>query len=316
VRIVVAGASGVIGRRLLPLLVGAGHEVIGTTRSLQHARIVEALGGRPLVVDVLDRGHLAQVLGTERPEVVIHELTELPKEIDPRKAREQLAATNRLRTEGTRNLVDGALVAGARRIVAQSYAHVYAPTGDWVKSEGDPLDLDAHGRSTFGNVEAIATLERTVLTTPRIEGVALRYGTFYGPGTAFAADGSVAVIVRQGGYPIAGDGRGVTSFVHVDDAAAATVLALEGPTGLYNICDDEPAPVSEWLPFYARTLGAPPPRHVPAAVARFIAGQYFVSLSTRQRGAANAKAKRELGFTLRYTTWREGFERERLRAAA
>jgi nucleoside-diphosphate-sugar epimerase len=317
-KIFVAGASGVIGRRLVPLLVADGHEVVGMSRSPDRAKNLEAYGARGIVCDVYDRPHLQEILAVERPEIVVHELTALSHQLGPSGSESEFAANQRIRTEGTRNLVDAARSAGARRVVAQSYAHVYAAEGGWVKSESDPLNLGSRVPSTRRhNVEAVQALEQSVLETPGIEGVALRYGSVYGPGTAYDHDGSIAHLVHIRHYPIVGDGRGMTSFAHVDDAAAATVLALSGPPGVFNIVDDEPAPRSEWVPFYAEALGAPPPRHVSALLVRMLGREHFIYRSTQQRGASNAKAKRELGLDLRFRSWRDGFSSElRERAAA
>lgn len=306
-RILVAGATGVIGRRLAALLVEAGHEVTGTTRSSKKAEDLRTLGVEPVVCDVLDHRALREAVVAVRPEVVVHELTDLPKAINPRKMEEQLAANDRLRREGTRNLVEAALSAGARRMVAQSIAFVYAPRGGAVQAEEGPLYLDAPWpwRRT---VEAARELERLVTETNGIEGVVLRYGNLYGPGTAYAPDGAIAELVRKRHLPIGGDGEGIFSFVHVDDAVRATVLALEqGVPGIYNIVDDEPAPMRQWLPAYAKALGAKPPWRVPKLLLRLLAGRYTVHLATEARGASNAKAKRELGWEPQYPSWRNGF---------
>jgi nucleoside-diphosphate-sugar epimerase len=308
VKILVAGATGVIGRRLVPRLVEAGHEVVGMSRFPGRAADLAGYGARGIVGNVFNRDHLHMLIASERPEVVIHELTDLPQNLDPRKAEEQFALTNRLRSEGTRNLVDAAQAAGARRVVAQSYAHVYSPHGDWVKTEDDPINEgEATPEPRHSAARAIVDLEHTVLYTPGIEGVVLRYGAPYGPDTAYAADGQIASVVRRRAYPVVGDGRGMTSFLHVDDAVDATLLALKGSTDAYNICDDEPAPLREWLPVYAQALGAPSPRHVPVVLARLTGGEFFVYLCTEQRGASNEKARRELGFVPRYASWRQGF---------
>jgi 2-alkyl-3-oxoalkanoate reductase len=311
VKILIAGATGVIGRRLVPLLVDQGHEVVGLSRSMEGTGDLEASGARSVQADVLQRAELEQLLLKEEPEIVIHELTSMPRELEPGKTEAQFAANVRVRTEGTRNLVDAARACGTRRVVAQSYAHVYAPFGGWVKMETDELNTrpgTPEGR--LRNVEAVIALEDAVLGTPGVEGVALRYGTFYGPGTAYGDDGSIAALVRRRHYPLVGNARGTTSFVHVDDAAMATLLALRGPTGVFNICDDRPAPLSEWLPFYARVIGAPAPRHVPALAVRMLAREHFVYRSTEQRGASNAKAKTELSFAPVFTSWRAGMQSE------
>jgi nucleoside-diphosphate-sugar epimerase len=311
VKIFVAGATGVIGRRLVPLLVEGGHDVVGMSRSSAPARSLEDYGARGVVADVYDTGHLHRLLADEKPEVVIHELTDIPGELEPGHTIEQFAANRPIRIEGTRNLVAAARAAGARRIVAQSYAHVYAPRGSWVKAEWEALDLGPDvPDSRRLNVLAVKELERWVLQTPGIEGVALRYGTFYGPGSAFDEGGTVNTLVRRRHYPIAGSGAGTTSFVHVDDAAAATVLALSGPTGVFNICDDQPASLKEWLPFYARLVGAPPPRHIPTLAERVLRNEHLAFRSTSQRGAYNAKARAQLGFAPAWVTWRDGLRSE------
>jgi 2-alkyl-3-oxoalkanoate reductase len=311
VKVLVAGATGVLGRRLIPLLVNAGHEVVGTSRSPVRAEALRQQGARGVVLDALDADRVHEVMSMERPEVVIHELTDIPRRLDPSRVATQFDGNVRVRTDGTRNLVQGAGEAGALRVVAQSYAHIYEPRGSWVKAEDDAINTgpeDSFPR--YRNVNAIAELETTVLRTSGIEGVVLRYGTLYGPGTAYAPGGSIAQLVRIRHYPIVGGGRGVTSFVHVDDAAAATVLALNGPPGVYNICDDEPASVGEWLPYYAQLLDAAPPHRVPAFAVRALGREHFAYRSTEQRGALNGKAKAELGWTPVYPSWRQGFRTE------
>ena len=306
-RIFVAGATGVIGRPLVPRLVEAGHTVTAMTRSLERAEAVIALGANPVECDVYDTTRLEEEVRKAEPEVVIHQLTALPPAIDPRKMEEQLAANDRIRTEGTRNLVKAASAAGAHRIVAQSVSFAYTPEGGTVKDEDAPLWLDAPW-PWRRSAEAIADLERQVLSPEGVEGVVLRYGYFYGPGSAYAADGSVADLVRARQLPIAGRGSGVFSFVHVDDAASATVLAVDhGQPGIYNVVDDEPTTLREWLPVYAKAVGARPPRKVPVFLARLVVGSYGVFYMTQQRGASNAKAKKELGWTPTYPTWRSGF---------
>jgi nucleoside-diphosphate-sugar epimerase len=317
VKIFVAGATGVIGRRLVPLLVEGGHDVVGMSRSSERAESLEGYGARGVVADVFDNEHLRRVLADEKPEIVIHELTDIPHELEPGHTVEQFAANRRMRVEGTRNLVEAARAAGTRRIIAQSYAHVYAPRGSWVKAEWEALDLGPDvPDSRQLNVLAVRELERRVLQTPGIDGVALRYGTFYGPGSAFDEGGTVNALVRRRHYPIAGSGAGTTSFVHVDDAAAATVLALGGPAGVFNICDDLPAALKEWLPFYARLIGAPPPRHISALAERVLRNEHLAYRSTMQRGATNAKARAQLGFAPAKVSWRDGLRSEFARAAA
>jgi nucleoside-diphosphate-sugar epimerase len=291
----------------VPLLVEAGHEVVGMTRSPEKVDALRAAGVEPAVCDALDREGVRAAVTAARPEAVVHQLTDLPRALDPRDFEGSFAANNRLRIEGTRNLVDAARAAGARRLVAQSIAFVYAPRGGAIKSEEDALDLDA-SQPRVRTVQAVAALETSVTETEGIDGLVLRYGYFYGPGTAYAHDGHIADLVRRRRFPIVGRGSGIFSFVHVDDAARAAVLALErGAPGVYNVVDDEPAQAADWLPVYADALGAPPPRRVPRLLARIVAGEYVVLMMTEQRGASNAKAKSELGWEPRYPTWRSGF---------
>lgn len=313
-RVFVAGATGVIGRSLVPMLVDRGHVVTAMTRSPTGAARLESLGARPVVCDVYDGTGLQEAVLRAKPDAVIHQLTSLPRAIDPRKIRQQLAENDRIRVEGTRNLVRAAVGAGASRIVAQSISFAYAPEGGPVKGEDSRLWLDGP-RPWRRTVQASAELERQVTSTEGLEGVVLRYGYLYGPGTAFAPDGSVAARVRKRQFPVAGDGAGVFSFVHVDDAASATVSALEqGRPGIYNIVDNEPIPLRDWLPAYASALPAPPPRRVPSFLVWLIAGRYGLYYMTQQRGASNARAKMELGWTPRFPSWRTGF-RETLRNA-
>ena len=299
-RVFVTGASGAIGARLVPQLIEAGHEVIGTFMSPWSAERVRALGAKPVALDVLDaRAVRRAVLGAE-PEAIVHEATALANVRFSRNLDRSFGETNRIRTEGIDALLAAAREAGVRRLVAQSFAPMrYAREGGPVKTEEDPLDPDppAEMRETEA---AMGHLDRAVTDAG---GIALRYGGFYG-----AANDGMVEPVRRRQFPIVGDGGGVSSFVHLDDAAAATVLALErGAPGIYNVTDDEPAPVREWLPVLAQALGAKPPRHFPRWLARPFAGQAAVMMGTESRGASNAKAKRELGWTLRYPSWRQGF---------
>jgi len=312
-RVFVAGASGAIGRPLVPKLVAAGHEVTGMTRSEARAEDVRAAGARAAVVDVFDSDALAAAMRGASPEVLIHELTSLPDRIDFRKE-DTYAATNRVRTEGTRNLIDAARTAGARRLVCQSIAFAYRMDGEGLKTEDDPLLADAPG--AFGSgVSALREMEATVLGSDGMDGLVLRYGFFYGPGTYYAADGTSTEDVRRRRMPIVGKGSGVFSFIHVDDAADATVAAVEhGAPGVYNIVDDEPAPMSEWVPVFAEAAGAKPPRRVPVWLARFVAGKAVSGFAVALRGVSNEKAKRELGWQPAHPTWRTGFA-ESLRRA-
>lgn len=306
-RVFLAGATGVIGRVLTPLLLADGHQVIGMTRSEDRAAQVRNRGAEAVVCDALDGDGLREAVVRSRPDAIVHQLTSIPSRMDARTAATALAPTNRLRHEGTRNLIAAARAAGTKRLVAQSIAFVYAPVGDWIKDEEAPLDL----ASPFGGVvEAIESLEEQVIEE---EGIVLRYGFFYGPGTQFAADGLYGELVQRRRLPIIGSGEGRWSFIHVEDAAAATVAALDraGPgaldragPGVYNVVDDEPARASEWLPEYARALGARSPMHVPAWIGRLFGGQVAVAGMTTQRGASNARAKRELGWSPGRPSWR------------
>jgi nucleoside-diphosphate-sugar epimerase len=305
--VLVAGASGAIGRPLVRQLVAAGHEVTGMTRREERAAEIGRSGAQAVVCDVFSQDDLERALRQAEAEVVVHELTSLPPRIDYRGKGDPLGPTNRLRREGTRNLVAAARAAGARRLVAESVAFMYAPQGDRVKDEEAPLFHGAPG--PFGEaVEAIADLERQVTGAEGIEGIVLRYGWLYGPGTYFDRDGSQTEDVRRRKAPIVGKGTGVFSFVHVEDAAAATATAVErGAPGIYNVVDDEPAPYAEWLPAFAEAIGAKRPWRVPVWLARLVAGPAAATMSVGLRGASNPKAKRELGWQPRHPSWREGF---------
>lgn len=309
-KIFIAGATGAIGRQLLPRLTRAGHEVTAITRSQDRVEQIRANGATPVVCDVFDRDKLEQAVLAARPEVVIHQLTELPRRINPRQVEQALARTNRLRTEGTQILMDAARAAGARLFIAQSIATYYRPGNDSPATEDEPLYKDAPP-AFAGAIQAIDHMERKVLRTPGIDGIILRYGYFYGPGTAFAADGAFTEDVRHRRIPIIGGGGGVFSLIHIEDAAAATVLALDhGQPGIYNIVDDEPVRLRDWLPDYARMLGAPPPLRLPKFIGWLAAGPFGVFYMTEQRGASNQKAKQRLGWRPVYKSWREGFRSE------
>ena len=308
-KVFVAGATGAIGRPLLPLLVAAGHDVTALTRSPDKAEGLLAAGAEPVVADALDRDAIVAAIVRAQPDVVLHELTAIDDLSDLRRFDRSFATTNRLRTEGTDNLLAGAQAAGARRFVAQSFGGwPFAREGGMVKSEEDPLDENPP-TAIRQTLAAIKHLERAVTGAEGIEGLVLRYGGFYGPGTSIDADGGQTTeMVKKRRFPIVGDGNGVWSLVHIEDAAAATVAAVErGEPGIYNVTDDEPAPVREWLPVFAETIGAKPPRRVPVWLGRLAAGELAVTMMTGIRGASNAKAKRELGWTPRYPSWREGF---------
>jgi nucleoside-diphosphate-sugar epimerase len=305
-RVFVAGASGAIGRRLLPQLIAAGHEVTGSTRTEQGAETIRAAGARAAICDALDPEALHAAMAEAAPEVVVHQLTALPHRFDPRD-KEIYAPTNRVRSEGTRNLLDAARAAGARRMVCQSIAFAYAPGAQAeVMDEDAPLALGAP--APFGDaVRVIDEMERAVVDADGLEGLVLRYGWFYGPGTYYADDGTMAADVRKRRFPILGKGTGLFSFVHVDDAASATVAAVErGAPGIYNVVDDDPAPQREWLPAYAEAIGAKKPLRVPVWIARLAVGK-IASVASVQPGASNAKAKRELGWEPRWASWRQGF---------
>jgi nucleoside-diphosphate-sugar epimerase len=304
-KVFVAGASGVIGRPLVRELIAAGHEVAGTTSKPENAAPIEAAGGTPIVCDALDAEAVKGAVRESAPEVVISQLTRLPSEYNPRKI--DYGPTNRARAEGGHNLIEAALAAGARRFITQSVAFLYAPEGEMVKDEearpwsDAPPPFREGASSTLGH-------EREATGTAGLEGVVLRYGQFYGPGTYYASDGNVADMVRRRRFPIVGRGQGMFSFIHVDDAASATVAALDrGVPGIYNVVDDEPAPLREWLPVYAEALEAKRPLRVPTFLARLAAGPFAVAFATELRGASNAKAKRELAWEPRYRSWRQGF---------
>ncbi len=302
-RVFLAGASGVIGRRLVPQLLAAGHEVTGMTRSEESGERLRAQGAEPVVCDVFDADGLKAAVVAAEPDGVIHQLTALPARINPKTT--DFGPNNRIRTEGTANLIAAAQAAGAERFVAQSISFVFRP-GSGPAAEDDPkLDLPGEAGET---TRSTLDLERQVTEAEGLDGVALRFGYFYGPGSSYGEGGPMDADVSARKFPIVGSGAGVFSFIHVDDAAAATVTALEGSaTGVFNIVDDEPAPVREWLPVYAAAIGAKAPRRVPAWLARFVAGKQGVAFMTLQRGASNAKAKSELGWAPRWASWRRGF---------
>lgn len=294
-----------IGRPLMSQLVAAGHEVTGMTRRSEHADAIRSVGAEAAVCDVFDLDALSSAVAAASPEVVIHELTALPAKLDLRK-KGLYTATNRIRTEGTRNLIAAAANAGAKRFIAQSVGFIYEPSGGPVKVETDATMAGVGGEFEAA-LEAILDLERQTVAADGLDGIVLRYGFFYGPGTAYAADGFQAGEVRRRRFPIVGDGAGVFSFIHVDDAAAATVAACEAQPGIYNVSDDEPAPVKDWLPVYAEAIGAKPPLRVPRWLARLIAGPEATAFATTMRGCSNARAKAELGWQPRWASWRQGF---------
>ena len=299
-RVLVVGASGAIGTRLIPQLIERGHEVTGSCRSPGNTGRLRELGAEPVVLDALDAGAVRDAVAAARPDAIIYQATALANASFSLSLDRTFAPTNRLRTEGTDALLAAAREAGVRRFVAQSFApYRYDRRGGPVKTEDDPLDPapPKRARQTFA---AMSHVDEAVTGAG---GIALRYGGFYG-----AANDGLVPPVRKRQFPVIGAGGGISSFIHLDDAAAATVLALgHDGAGLYNITDDEPAPMSQWLPALAAALGAKPPRHVPLWLARLIAGKGVVMMADGSRGASNAKAKRELGWTLRYPSWREGF---------
>jgi len=306
-RIFIAGATGAIGKRLVPLLIAGGHRVIAATRTKDKVDGLRRTGAEPVLVDGLDRDAVMTAVTSARPEAVVHQMTALAKMDNLKNIDKGLVLTNRLRTEGTDILLAAARAAGARRFVVQSYAGwPNNREGGRIKTEDDPLDPTPPQTMRL-TLDAIRHLE-TVSGVSDMTGVVLRYGSFYGPGTSVALDGSVVSMVRQRKLPIFGNGKGVWSFLHIDDAATATRLAIErGPAGIYNIADDEPAEVAVWLPELARAVGAPPPYRLPAWLGRLLIGESGMSIMTMVRGSSNVKAKRVLGWQPRFATWRDGF---------
>jgi nucleoside-diphosphate-sugar epimerase len=309
-RVLVAGGSGVVGRRLIPLLIASGHQVTATTRTPDKLGRIREQGADGVVMNGLDGESVRRAVASARPEVVVHQMTALAGVRSLRGFDDEFASTNRLRTEGTEHLLAAGRAAGVRRFVAQSYAGwPSAREGGRVKTEDDPLDPHPP-RSMARTLDAIRGLEGAVRTAPAVTGIVLRYGSLYGPGTSLARDGVMVEMVRRRRLPLIGNAAGVWSFLHADDAAQATLLAVgNGAGGIYNIVDDEPAEVREWLPDLARAIGAPPPYHVPAWVGRLVVGAAGLSMMTRARGASNARAKQALGWRPAYATWRDGFRR-------
>lgn len=309
-KVFVAGATGAIGRQLVPMLVANGHDVVGMTRTEAKGGGLRSLGAQPVVVDALDADAVGRAVGEAAPDVIVHQLTAIPPAINMRRFEREFALTNRLRIEGTDHLLSAGRAAGVKRFVAQSNAGVsYARRGNRIKGEDAPLESDppAAMREVLA---AIGHLEAAVTGADWTDGVVLRYGWLYGPGTAIALDppGPQIELVRKRQFPIVGDGAGVWSFVHVADAASATVAAVEGgPAGIYNVVDDEPASAAEFLPVLARAVGAKEPRRVPRWLGRLAAGEVAVLAMTEIRGASNAKAKRDLDWQPRYPSWRQGF---------
>jgi nucleoside-diphosphate-sugar epimerase len=308
-KIFVAGATGALGRPLIRQLVERGHEVTGMTRSESKQDLLRELGARPVVADALDPDGVARAVAEAEPDVIVHQLTAIGA-FNPRRMERDFAPTNRLRTEGTDHLLAAGRAVGVKRFVAQSFAPwPYARTGGMVKSEDDPLD-DKPPAQVRTTLDAIKYLERAVTSADWTEGIALRYGWFYGPGTSVGLHppGEQIEAIRARKFPIAGKGTSTWSFIHIEDAASATVAAVEhGTRGIYNVVDDEPAPVSEWLPELAKAVGAKPPRRVPLWLARLSGGEVVAIMMSDLRGSSNTKAKRELGWQPLYPSWREGF---------
>ena len=304
-RVLVAGATGVVGRQLVPQLIAAGHQVTATTRSEGKAAGLRAAGAEAAVVDGLDAAAVGEAVTRSEPEVVIHQMTALSGDLDLRHFERTFAVTNTLRTAGLDNLLAAARSAGARRIIAQSYTGFpNIRTGGAVKTEDDPLD-PSPPKAQRSTLEAIKYLEHAVVASP-LEGIALRYGSLYGPG----ASDVMVDLLRRRQVPVIGDGGGIWSFLHVQDAASAAVAALDhGVPGVYNVADDEPAPVREWLPALAAAVVSKPPLRLPAWLGRLVAGEAAVSMMTQIRGSSNAKARRELGWEPAWPSWRDGFAR-------
>jgi 2-alkyl-3-oxoalkanoate reductase len=307
-RIFVAGATGAVGRRLLPILLSAGHSVTGLTRSPQKAELIRARGAEAVVADGLDATSIHAAVAAAKPDVIVHEMTDLKNASDLRNFDRSFASSNRLRTQGTDHLLAAARAVGVSRFVAQSFCGwPYARDGNPVKSEMDPLDPEPP-QEMRPTLDAIRYLESTVTGSSAPEGIVLRYGAFYGPGTGLF-DGPFLEQLRRRRVPLIANGDGWWSLLHVEDAAEATALAIERGTagGIYNIVDDEPAPVRDWLPALAEMLGAKPPFRIPAWIARMVAGEHVVTMMTQVRAGSNAKAKRELGWQPAHPSWRAGF---------
>lgn len=310
-RVFLAGATGAIGARLTPMLLAAGHEVTGTTRTPGKAHSLEQAGARAVVLDALRREAVMQAVCDAKPEVVIHLLTSLPRRLAPRSIERDLAINDRLREDGTRDLVTAAQQAGASKMIAQSAAFLYMPLAGIagrpaLRSEEDALNFEAP-KAMMRSINALHMLEHTVRSADGLEGVVLRFGHLYGPGTTYARDGATVQQLRRRRMPVIGDGAAVWSFVHVNDAAAALLAALQAPRGVYNVVDDEPAAVRTWLPELARAVDAPPPLRVPALLARGLGGASAVSMMTSGDGANNQRAKEILGWRPRIASWRDGF---------
>ena len=307
--ILVAGATGALGRQLVPLLVAAGHEVVGMTRSAAKRDALRAMGATPVVADALDADQVARAVAEACPEAIIHELTALSGGVDMRHFDRSFAETNRLRIEATDHLLSAGRAVGVCRFLAQSFAGwPYARVGAWVKDEGEPFDPNPPAAVRAG-LAAIRHVEQAVLGADWTEGIVLRYGGFYGPGTSLDGPNSEHIqAIRKRLFPLVGDGAGVWSFIHIADAAEATLAALErGRRGIYNVVDDEPARAADWLPALARAVGAKPPRRVPRWLGRLLGGEAVALMMTEVRGASNAKAKRELGWRPQHPSMARAF---------
>ncbi len=309
-KIFVAGATGAVGKRFVPLLISKGHHVVATTRTASKTEALRALGAETIVLDGLNRSAVIDAVVASRPEAIVHQMTALASVRSLKNFDEEFAITNRLRTEGTAHLIAAAQAAGTRKLVVQSYTGwPNARTGGPVKTEDDPLDPNPPKKMSR-SLAAMRELERLVAGANGVQGTVLRYGNFYGPGTSFSPDGEITRMVRRRQFPIIGSGAGIWSFIHMDDTATATLAAIESnAAGVFNIVDDEPAPVSVWLPELAKTIGAKPPRRIPAWLGRLVMGESGVSMMTKSRGSSNAKAKRVLGWQPIYPSWRQGFLR-------
>ena len=309
-KVFVAGATGALGSKLVPRLVAGGHDVVGMTRSERKAGMIQQMGATPAIADGLDAEAVGRAVGEAEPEVIVHELTALSGSLDLRKFEQSFTLTNRLRTEGTDHLLAAARAVGAKRFLAQSYAAwTYERTGGPVKTEDDPLDPDPVP-ATRTTLDAIRYLEAAVTGAEWVEGLVLRYGGFYGPGTSMSLnpEGEHVEMIRKRKFPLVGESSGIWSLIQIDDAAAATAAAVEGGApGIYNVVDDQPAAAADWLPGLAEAVGAKRPMRVPRWLGRIMAGEAAVTMMTETRGASNAKAKSELGWAPKYPTWRDGF---------
>ncbi len=306
-RILLAGGTGVVGRPLVPRLVEEGHHVTAITRKPDRLSQLQAQGADAVVCDVLDAGRLREVVRAATPDVVLQHLTDLPADLNPRNLKKAYERNDLVRGEGSKNLLAAAEAAGAKRYIAQNVCFFYAPVGPRIVNEDAPLWTDAP--EPFGSsVRLHVEMERRIVDNPNLEGLVLRYAFWYGPGTALAADGYTAREVRRRRYPVVGAGTGLQSFVHMDDVVETTVQALDrGEPGVYNVVDDDPAPMHQWLPAYAAAIGAPEPRRVPAWLARLVVGPFIAAQAIHMRGASNQKAKRAFDWKPKYSSWREGF---------